>query len=83
RSDMVSRYMVKLWKTGVQVYRPATPPPDAGRPLFDFAAAYLRRSADRFPTQGYSSPWVYSQNYLRELAEFTLGDQRREMVFGD
>ena len=83
RSDLVSRYMVKLWKTGVQVYRPATPPPDAGRPLFDFAAAYLRRSADRFPTQGHSSPWVYSQNYLRELAEFTLGDQRREMVFGD
>ena len=83
RSDLVSRYMVRLWNSGEEFYCPAAPPADADRPLFDFAAAYLRRSAGSFPTQGYSSPWVYTQNYLRELVEFTLGSQRRDMVFGE
>ncbi|WP_291480214.1 NAD(P)/FAD-dependent oxidoreductase [Corynebacterium sp.] len=83
RSDLVSRYMVKLWKSGVETYFPAPPPGPVDRPLFDFAAAYLRRSADRFPRQGHSSPWVYTQNYLRELVEFSFGDQRRDMVLGE
>ncbi|MGV0869100.1 flavin-containing monooxygenase [Corynebacterium kalidii] len=83
RSDLVSRYMVKLWKSGQEPYRPAAPTVPTDRPLFDFAAAYLRRSADRFPRQGYASPWVYTQNYLRELLEFSFGDQRRDMVFGE
>lgn len=83
RSDLVSRYMVKLWRSAEEFYCPGPAPRPADRPLFDFAAAYLRRGADRFPAQGYTSPWVYTQNYLRELLEFSFGDQRRGMVFGD
>ncbi|MGO3363310.1 MAG: flavin-containing monooxygenase [Corynebacterium sp.] len=83
RSDLVSRYMVKLWKSGEEFYCPAPPPEPADRPLFDFAAAYLRRGADEFPAQGYTSPWLYTQNYLKELLEFTFGDQRQSMTFGD
>jgi monooxygenase len=83
RSDLVSRYMVKLWKSRQDPYRPGPPTGPTDRPLFDFAAAYLRRSADRFPMQGHASPWVYTQNYLRELLEFSFGDQRRDMVFGE
>lgn len=83
RSDLVSRYMIKLWKNGDERYYPAPPPTPTDRPLFDFPAAYLRRSADRFPRQGHTSPWVYSQNYLKELLEFSYGDQRRDMVFSE
>ncbi|HIW92488.1 MAG TPA: NAD(P)/FAD-dependent oxidoreductase [Candidatus Corynebacterium avicola] len=89
RSDLVSRYMVKLWKSGEAYYCPELPGEDgrrAGRmdrPLFDFPAAYLRRGANRFPRQGYSPPWRYTQNYLRELVEFTFGNQRRDMAFGE
>lgn len=83
RSDMVSRFMVKLWKTGEDYYSPALPPGRTDRPLLDFDAGYVRRGADRFPTQGDSSPWQYTQNYLTELPELAYGDQRRDMVFGD
>lgn len=83
RSDMVSRYMVKLWKTGEEFYSPALPPGRNDRPLLDFAAGYIQRGEHRLPTQGDGSPWQYTQNYLTELPELAYGDQRRDMVFGD
>lgn len=83
RSDMVSRYMVKLWKTGEEFYSPALPPGRSDRPLLDFEAGYVQRGVHRFPTQGDGSPWQYTQNYLTELPELAYGDQRRDMVFGD
>jgi monooxygenase len=80
---MVSRYMVKLWKTGEEFYSPALPPGRSDRPLLDFEAGYVQRGVHRFPTQGDGSPWQYTQNYLTELPELAYGDQRRDMVFGD
>jgi monooxygenase len=82
RSDMVSRYMVRLWKTGEEYYSPALLPGRNDRPLLDFDAGYIRRGEHRLPTQGDGSPWQYTQNYLTELPELAFGDQRRDMVFG-
>ncbi|MEY8566558.1 alpha/beta fold hydrolase [Corynebacteriaceae bacterium 7-707] len=83
RSDMVSRYMVKLWKTGEEYYSPALVPGRNDRPLLDFDAGYIRRGEHRLPTQGDGSPWQYTQNYLAELPDLAFGDQRRDMVFGE
>ncbi|WP_312811141.1 alpha/beta fold hydrolase [Corynebacterium variabile] len=83
RSDMVSRYMAKLWKTGEEFYSPALLPGRSDRPLLDFDAGYIKRGEHRLPTQGDGSPWQYTQNYLAELPELVYGDQRRDMVFGD
>lgn len=83
RSDMVSRYMVKLWKTGEEFYSPVLPPGRHDRPLLDFDAGYIKRGEHRLPTQGDGSPWQYTQNYLAELPELAYSDQRRDMVFGD
>ena len=87
RADMVSRYMVKLWrageKTGEKIYAPVTPEQKGERPLLDLDAAYVRRGAHRFPRQGTERPWTYVQNYLVEIPELSFGDQRRGMAFGD
>ena len=86
RADMVSRYMVKLWraceKNREDVYAPIPPAVPGDRPLLDLDAGYVRRGAHRFPKQGTERPWTYVQNYLVELPELTLGDQRRGMAFG-
>ncbi len=87
RADMVSRYMVKLWrageKTGETIYAPIPPEQKGDRPLLDLDAGYVRRGAHRFPRQGTTRPWTYVQNYLVEIPELAFGDQRRDMAFGD
>lgn len=83
RSDMVSRYMVRLWKTGEEFYAPVLPPGRHDRPLLDFDAGYIRRAIGDFPAQGDRSPWRYTQNYLVELPDLARGDQREDMAFGE
>ena len=83
RADMVSRYMVKLWQSGDQVYAPRPPEQPADQLLLDFDAGYIKRDGHRFPKQGTTRPWRYVQNYLVEIPELAFGDQRREMTFGD
>ena len=82
RSDMVSRYMVRLWRTGEEFYAPVLPPGRHDRPLLDFDAGYIRRAIGDFPAQGDRSPWRYTQNYLVELPDLARGDQREDMAFG-
>ena len=82
RADMVSRYMVKLWKRGDTVYAPTAPEEPADRLLLDFDAGYIRRDGHLFPKQGETRPWRYVQNYLVEIPELAFGDQRRGMAFG-
>ncbi|MGW8590167.1 flavin-containing monooxygenase [Dietzia sp. NPDC055877] len=82
RADMVSRYMVKLWKRGDAVYAPTVPEEPADRLLLDFDAGYIKRDGHLFPKQGDARPWRYVQNYLVEIPELAFGDQRRGMAFG-
>lgn len=83
RADLVSQYMVKLWKTGESVYAPRLPGEPADRLLLDFDAGYIQRDGHKFPKQGTARPWRYVQNFLVEIPELAFGDQRREMAFGD
>ena len=82
RADMVSRYMVKLWKRGDEVYAPVLPDSPANRLLLEFDAGYIQRDGHRFPKQGDERPWRYVQNYLVEIPELAFGDQSRGMAFG-
>ena len=81
RADMVSKYMVKLWKRGHSQYAPITPRTSGTRPLLELDAGYVKRGAHLLPRQGDSNPWRYVQNYLVEIPSFTFGDQERNMVF--
>ncbi|WP_333618415.1 flavin-containing monooxygenase [Dietzia sp.] len=81
RADMVSRYMVKLWKTGVRTYVPIPPVGTFERPMLDLDAGYVRRGAAYLPRQGEHHPWRYDQNYLLEIPTLEFGDQRRDMAF--
>ncbi|USX45786.1 flavin-containing monooxygenase [Dietzia kunjamensis] len=83
RADLVSRYMVKLWKAGESVYAPRPPAGPADQLLLDFDAGYIQRDGHKFPKQGTTRPWRYVQNFLVEIPELAFGDQRREMAFGD
>ena len=83
RADMVSKYMVKLWKTGVRTYAPVPPEVPSTRPILDLDAGYVKRGGHRLPRQGEKRPWQYIQNYLVEIPTFNFGDQRREMAFDD
>lgn len=82
RADMVSRYMVRLWKTGEQVYAPRVTGAPADRLLLEFDAGYVKRGGHRFPRQGDDRPWRYVQNYLVEIPDLTFGDVRKDMEFG-
>lgn len=83
RADLVSRYMVRLWRAGESVYAPRLPRERADRLLLDFDAGYIQRDGHKFPKQGTARPWRYVQNFLVEIPELAFGDQRREMAFGD
>lgn len=81
RADMVSRYMVRLWKSGVRTYAPRPPAIADERPLLDLDAGYVKRGAHRLPRQGERRPWQYIQNYLVEIPTLLFGDQRKDMAY--
>ncbi len=71
RVDLVSRYVCRLLtymdRHGFTSAWPTAPPEgEETRPIMDFAAGYIRRSAAELPRQGASGPWRVHQNYLVE-----------------
>ncbi|WP_439107283.1 flavin-containing monooxygenase [Congregibacter sp.] len=78
RADIVSQWMCRLLahmeSTGETVVTAAVEedlPPMEPRPWIDnFSAGYMQRVMHLFPKQGDRTPWVNSQNYLREKREF-------------
>ncbi len=81
RADMVSQYLVKLWSTDHQYYCPQIPTGRTDRPLMDFEAGYIKRGMHKFPTQGDTQPWQYTQNYLVEAKQMRRADLAEDMVF--
>lgn len=78
RADLVSQWMCNLLSymdaAGETVVTPAVEeslPSMSPRPwIDDFSAGYMQRVMHLFPQQGDRTPWVNSQNYLREKREF-------------
>lgn len=71
RVDLVSRYVCRLLtyldRHGFTSAWPQEPPAgEETRPIMDFAAGYIQRSAALLPRQGSSGPWKVHQNYLVE-----------------
>lgn len=47
--------------------------PQQRRPFFDFAAGYVRRAAQRFPSQGSQGPWTNQQAYAVDRSRLRHG----------
>jgi cation diffusion facilitator CzcD-associated flavoprotein CzcO len=80
RADLTSQYVCRLLnhmdRHGYTRCAPhVTPGSAAGgeRPLLDLTSGYIQRAAARLPRQGSKAPWLYRQNYLRDLATMRLG----------
>lgn len=88
RADMVSRYMIRLWKMmDADGYTQATPqfPADleADTPLLNMESGYLVRARKELPTQATADPWHFAQDYIREYRSWGRAgaDLRADMVF--
>ena len=78
RADLVARWCTRLLAHmrahGYGAVTPTLRQGDADmqpRPWIDnFSAGYMQRVMHRFPRQGDRAPWINSQDYFRERAEF-------------
>ncbi|MEM6484522.1 MAG: NAD(P)/FAD-dependent oxidoreductase [Pseudomonadota bacterium] len=73
--DLVCEYFCQLLHTldssGGTICTPVMPTEGlAPRPLFDFDAGYVRRSAHQLPKQALDFPWTMTMDYLVDQKEF-------------
>jgi cation diffusion facilitator CzcD-associated flavoprotein CzcO len=80
RADLTSQYVCRLLnhmdRHGFTQCAPHVVAGSAGageRPLLDLTSGYIQRAAANLPHQGNKAPWLYRQNYLRDLATMRLG----------
>jgi monooxygenase len=78
KADLVSEYAVRLLKImaarGHRQCVPVNPDPDMEtRPLLDFAAGYVLRSAGELPKSGPKAPWRLGMNYAHDLVTLRYG----------
>jgi monooxygenase len=78
RCDLTARFVCRLLKymdrKGWSVCVPSLPDPSINpEPLVDFSSGYIRRADGVLPRQGQKTPWRVHQNYVKDLASFTLG----------
>ena len=78
KADLVSEYVVRLLRyLDSRGYDQCVPvnddPAVAARPLLDFQAGYVLRSAHEFPSAGSKDPWKVAMNYPRDLLKLRYG----------
>ncbi|WP_228717287.1 flavin-containing monooxygenase [Allosaccharopolyspora coralli] len=85
RADLSSRYVCRMVNyLDARGFAAATPRPPGGmvrKPMLDLDANYIKRSIDRFPSQGDRSPWRVRQNYLLDKLEMSRPGPARDMAF--
>ncbi|WP_185770551.1 flavin-containing monooxygenase [Corynebacterium anserum] len=86
RADMVSRYVVELWKDmEKRNQRFATPLLPQGvkaeLPLLEMSSGYIQRSVDELPRQGESDPWRIKHDYVYESRRLLSSDRDHDMAF--
>ncbi|HEY0312421.1 MAG TPA: NAD(P)/FAD-dependent oxidoreductase [Allosphingosinicella sp.] len=78
KCDLTARYVCRLLEhmdaRGKRIATPRLRDASVARePLLDFSSGYIARASDALPVRGSKGPWRVPQNYLRDLAAFTLG----------
>jgi cation diffusion facilitator CzcD-associated flavoprotein CzcO len=78
KCDLTARYVCRLLdhmdKSGRRIATPRLNDPSVERePLLEFSSGYIARASGAMPVRGSKGPWRVPQNYLRDLAAFTLG----------
>jgi cation diffusion facilitator CzcD-associated flavoprotein CzcO len=72
KADLVSEFVCRILKemdsSGNNVCVPVNEDPNLERgPLMDFAAGYVLRTRNDFPTAGARQPWRLGMNYIQDL----------------
>jgi cation diffusion facilitator CzcD-associated flavoprotein CzcO len=85
KCDLTARYVCRLIghmdRSGTRIATPRLRDPSVARePLLDFSSGYIARASDVLPVRGSKGPWRVPQNYLRDLATFTLGRTQDEAM---
>lgn len=78
KADLSSEYFCRLIKHMDAIGMRQCTPRDSARqineaPFLDLASGYIKRAADKIPTQGDRAPWKLYQNYLLDLALLRYG----------
>ena len=78
KADLTARYVCRVLNHmrahGFRRCVPTIGDPGIDRePLIDLSSGYVRRSVERFPSQGARRPWRVHQNYVLDLLAFRLG----------
>jgi len=77
-ADLTSEYVCKLLnhmdKNGYSHFSPE-PGKDvkSGGDYLDLNSGYIQRAAHKLPKQGSRSPWIMTQNYLKDLSQIRFG----------
>jgi len=95
KAELVAKYVCRLIEHmqsgGFDTCVPVLSSADAGtQPAVDLTSGYIQRAAAQLPRQGVHKPWIYHQNYARDLAAFRFGKledgamqfERRKVVAG-
>ncbi len=78
KAELVAIYVCRLLDHmqagGYDTCVPVLDSADAGtQPAVDLTSGYIQRAAAQLPKQGLRKPWLYYQNYARDLAAFRFG----------
>ena len=78
KADLSSEYYCRLIQHMDAIGMRQCTPRDARRevkdaPFLDLASGYIKRAADKIPSQGDRAPWKLYQNYLLDLALLRYG----------
>ncbi len=78
KAELVAKYVCRLLEHmkagGYDTCVPVLDSADAGtQPAVDLTSGYIQRAAAQLPKQGVHKPWIYHQNYARDLAAFRYG----------
>lgn len=77
KADLASEYVCRLLNyMDRKGFVSAVAPTDASmdeRPFLDFSSGYVRRAIDVLPKQGTKKPWVFNQNYVRDIVALRFG----------
>jgi monooxygenase len=78
KAELIAKFVCRLIEHmkagGYDTCVPMLDTADAGtQPAVDLTSGYIQRAAANLPRQGVRKPWIYHQNYARDLAAFRFG----------